>query len=174
MVAAGREDRELDSGAERCEPDDDEVVRVGIGQAAEDPARRQRRLVEEVEVDPPQRGGDQKARRRGAGRACHPAHAGDSEHDSEYRLAEDDQREQSEALGQMPRMNRSVAQQAPGGNGRDELDRQGGPPQEVRPRTVERNRGDPDQQRETERGQQHPREPPRFGHMPAGTGVQHE
>ena len=93
MIASGGQDRHLDAGAERRQPGDDEEVHVRERQAADDAARADRRLVEEAEVDPPQRSCSHEPGGRGQSRAGHPAHLLDTENDGEHGLSEDDQRE---------------------------------------------------------------------------------
>ena len=61
MVAAGVEHRQLHAGAKRSKARDHEVVHVRVRQPAEDPARREGALVEEIEVDPPERRRDDEA-----------------------------------------------------------------------------------------------------------------
>ena len=80
VVAAGGEDRHLDARSEGGEAGHDEVMDVGVREPAEDPARAHGFLVEEIEVDPPERSGDEKARDRRSRRAGVPAHLRHGEH----------------------------------------------------------------------------------------------
>ena len=113
-MSSPSEDRHLDSRPEGRKPDDDEVVHVHVREAAEDPAAADRRLVQEIEVDPPQRRGCEEPGRSRRGRARAPAHPLDPEHNAKHGLAEDDQRQQAEAFRDVTRVDRGARDLPPG------------------------------------------------------------
>ena len=152
MIASGGEDRQPDTRSERRETHDDEVVHVGVDESSQDSAGGDRLLVEEVEVDPPQRRRDQESGRgRGRGAGV-PADLRDAEHDPEHRLAEHDQRQEAEPFRNVTRMDWGVTQESPRRDRCHELDRKGDAPEDVAPGLCECQRCEPDENGKAEGG----------------------
>ena len=122
------------------------------------------RRVEQVEVHPPQAARRREGaggRERGRDSPVDARRLGDRGHD---RLAEDDQREEAEALGEVARMQgRRLEDRARGGHRRAQLDDHRDPPQHVAGRAGEGQRGQPHEQGEREALQVAPEQRGRLG-----------
>jgi hypothetical protein len=103
-----------------------------------------------------------------------PAHLRHAEDDGEHGFAEHDQGQEPEALGQVPPVDRRVAQQAPGRDRRDELDRQRDSPEHVRPRRLECERHEPDDHGDAEGAEERGGKRTRLGDVSRRAGVERQ
>ena len=143
-------DRKLRTGAEGGHPGEQRKVRVEVHEP-EHPAAKHRG-VGEVEVDPPQAQRDHEAAARDEPRFEAEAEPGHPGHDRHDRLAEHDDEERAEAVGDVRHDDRSGTEHLPGARRRREVDGDRQAPEDVPVGPRHEDRDEPETRRQDEGG----------------------
>jgi hypothetical protein len=103
-----------------------------------------------------------------------PADLGRAEHDADHALAQDNDHQQTEPLGKMPRVDRRATEQPPGANRRGVLDRERDGPEDVFPWNGDGERDHPETDRDAEPEDEPPSNGPRGFEVAVDAEVENE
>ena len=171
-VGGRRFDSQLRAHPKGRDAEDERQVAVDVHEPGHPPL--QHGGVDEVEVNPPETGGDREASRRNGGGAHVPAGTDSPEDDGEHGLAEHDDREEPEPLGDVRCVDGRLADLPPAEERRGQLDEEPGGPHRPSARRRCRCRYEPEDQRHREGRGVHGGEPSGLGDVSPGPRVERD